>query len=277
MTPHYRQSFVTALIGHFLLIVGAIVASVLPGCLRPPPVEAPPVDFLPLRTDLPLQRREPAPKDPVPPPPGPIEPRNPDMPPDPVPPKPRARPPDKPPDPTPIPVKDPDAIAKDRPHVKPAPSNSVERARVEHVPVKIGERTVRPAPLNSGSGARTRTPPRLSKGEWDRMFGVTAPLGQTDSVPMDERQRCLILIKRALYDAWDQPALSDSGTRPAELEVRFDASGRVVSYRITQPSGSETLDRSVLMAARAVPRVEGLTARFLRDYPKWTVEFKLSE
>jgi outer membrane biosynthesis protein TonB len=276
MTPHYRQSFVTALAGHFLLIVGAILVSVLPGCMRPPPVEAPPVDFMPLRTDLPLQRRSPAPPDPVPPPPGPVEPRNPDMPPDPVPPKPRDRTPEKPPESAPAHAKEPDPVSKERTN-KPAPSNAVERARTERVPVKIGEHTVRIVPLNAGSGARSRTPPRLSKGEWDRMFGVHAPLGQTDSVPMDERQQCLIRIKRALYDAWDQPALADSGTRPAELEARFDASGRMVSYRITQSSGSDTYDRSVLLAAKAVPRVEGLTARFLRDYPKWTVEFKLSE
>ena len=87
----------------------------------------------------------------------------------------------------------------------------------------------------------------------------------------------MLLIKRALYNAWDQPALADAGTRPAELELRLDATGGVTGFRISQTSGSETFDRSVLQAAKAVARVNGLTPRFLKAYPRVIVDCKLSE
>ena len=117
----------------------------------------------------------------------------------------------------------------------------------------------------------------LTPGELDPLGGMNAPIGASNSVPMDERQRCLLLIKRVLYDVWDQPTVADAGHQAALLEVRFDLSGRVVGAVIAQSSGSEIMDRSVLLAARNVTRVEGLTVGFLREYPKLIVEFKVAE
>lgn len=276
MTVQYRQSFVAALSGHVLLIVAAIVVSVLPGWLRPKPIDIP-VLWLPPVTDQPLQRRTPPPEHPAPPPPAePTEPRTPDTPPDPLPP----RAPDKPP-PEPEPVKH-DAVApvnvvgpKPPPKLKPPASNTTSRVTSEHVPVKIGPSMVRT--ISAPPGVLSHKPPKIDlKGEWDKMIGVNAPIGNVDSVPLDEQQRCIVLIRSALYNAWDQPATSDAGSRPAELEIRLDPSGRLSAYRITQPSGSALFDRTVLLAAKAVPRIEGLTPNFLHAYSRVTIEFKLS-
>ena len=295
MTPQYRQSFAYALTGHALLIVAALIVSVVPGCLRPKPIDLP-IDFIPLRTDLPLQRSTPTPKNPTPTPPtpdpdtAPQTPREPPKPDDPVP------PPVKPPEPVPVkpldkqpdkPLeKDPLAPAADHAKTPPKPpkpthTNAVETAHADRVSIKIGSKITQVVRV-PGPPVHARQPPRLSAAELTRALGnagsgggYAAPLGDTDSVPLDERQRCLILIKRALYNAWDQPAAADAGARPAELEIRFDLSGRVTGYAVTQPSGSELYDRTVLLAAKAVPRVEGLSPAFLRTYARLTIKFEL--
>lgn len=291
MTPQYRQSFTFALTGHVLLIIAALVVSVVPGCLKPKPVDLP-IDFIPLRTDLPLQRSTPTPKNPTPTPPAPEAPqapREPDMPKDPLPPPPPDKPeppvktPEKPPEKAP--EKDPLAPSPDhaKPPVnsKPAHTNVADVAHADHVPVKIGPK-IKQTVLVPGALSHVRQPPRLSAADLAKALGTgssgggfAAPQGEYDSVPLDEKQRCLIMIRRALYNAWDQPAVADAGQRPAELEMHFDLSGRVTGYQITQPSGSDVFDRSVLLAAKAVPRVEGLSSSFLRAYARLTITFKL--
>ena len=159
--------------------------------------------------------------------------------------------------------------------IKPAHSNAASSTAATPV-VRSGVRTTRVVTNTSGQRRSTVVRP-LTPGELDPLNGIDAPLGNSNSVPMDERQRCLLLIKRALYDVWDQPSLAEAGHQPALLEVRFDSSGRVVSAVIAQSSGSAAVDRSVVLAARTAPRVEGLTAGFLKEYPKVTVEFTVTE
>jgi hypothetical protein len=158
--------------------------------------------------------------------------------------------------------------------IKPAASNAADRTAVSPVPVvRSGVRTTR---VLTTPGAR-RVPHMLTPGELDPLSGMAAPIGASNSVPMDERQRCLLLIKRALYDVWDRPTLADAGRQPTLLEIRFDVSGRVFGAAVSQASGSEVMDRSVLLAAKRVTRVEGLTAVFLKEYPKLTIEFTVTE
>ena len=270
MTPHYRHSFLVALTGHFVLIIAAIVVSVLPGCRRPKPVDLSMfenVDILTVDTTKPLSRIKPPSDNVIPPPPSEV--RDPVMPVDPV--------PVRPADPASKPAARDDGPARERtpPHdtVKPVASNASQTA-VGLVPVVRSN--IRATRIKTGTGRPAAVRP-LTPGELDHLGGMTAPIGASNSVPMDERQRCLLLIKRVLYDAWDQPTVPDAGHQAALLEVRFDMSGRVVGAVIAQSSGSEIMDRSVLLAARTVTRVEGLTVGFLREYPKLIVEFKVAE
>ncbi|MEI8243633.1 MAG: energy transducer TonB [bacterium] len=276
MTPHFRQSFLAALIGHFALIIAVIVVSVLPGCRHPKPVDLSSfanVDIRNIETTKPLSRIKPPPENVIPPPPlPPTDVRDPGLPPDPVPPRPVVAPTPKPPD------RDTEGTLPDRspPHdrIKPAVSNAADRTAVSPVPVvRSAVRTTR---VLTTPGVR-RAPRMLTPGELDPLGGLAAPIGASNSVPMDERQRCLLLIKRALYDVWDRPTLADAGHQPTLLEVRFDVSGRVVSAAVSQSAGSEAMDRSVLLAAKRVTRVEGLTPVFLKEYPKLTIEFTVTE
>jgi TonB family protein len=87
--------------------------------------------------------------------------------------------------------------------------------------------------------------------------------------------RCVLLVRRAMYEAWDQPGAGETGSRPALLDIRLDSSGRVVSYRIRQSSGSAFFDQTVLKAAANVAPIRGLSVAFLKQYETLTVEFKL--
>lgn len=273
MTVQYRQSFVAALTGHAVLILAVLIVSAFPGWFRPKPVDVP-ILWLPPTTTEPLQRRAPPPEHPVPPPPAvePTEPKTPETPPDPVPPRAPAKPVEKPEPDDAIPIKS--VVQKPVEHTKPTTSNDAAHVTSPHVPVKLGPVVSRPV---TSSGPPSHKPLHFDKRDWDTMMGVNAPIGHVDSIPMDERQRCMLLIKRALYDAWDQPASADAGLRPAGLEIHLDLSGRISSYTITQSSGSPQFDRTVLLAAKAVPQVEGLSTSFLKEYSRLTVEFKLSE
>lgn len=283
MTPHYRQSFILALTGHLLLIVAAVVMSVLPGCRRHKPIDLSAfenIDITKIDSFDKLERKKP-PSENVPPPPMPMPTDVPDpkVPDDPVPVKPR------PPDP--VPVKPPDRTEDTKPDrapphdpIKPAPVKpqpvASNRTTAVAVPVKVSNvRTMRV--LNTSGAKRPVTVRPLTPGELNPLGNLAAPLGASNSVPMDERQRCLLLIKKALYDVWDRPTLADAGRQPAMLQIRFNSSGRVVGYQIAQPSGSESMDRSVLMAAKTVVRVDGLTPGFLNEFSTLTVEFTVTE
>jgi len=278
MTPHYRQSFVAALTGHFVLISAAVVVSVLPGCRRPKPVDLSPYDKIDVSlidSFNKLERKKPAPEHVIPPPPAPpaamSEPVMPDAP---VPPRPHPVA-----DHTPKPPEQHDAEGtvpeRTPPHdpIKPAHSNAASSTAA--TPIKIGPHIVK---VSSGAGPQRPFVARPVKpGDLDPLGGIDAPLGPSNSLPMEERTRCLLLINRALYNLWIQPTLADAGQHPAMLEIRFDLSGRAVNFSIAQSSGSEVMDRSVLQAARAVTRVDGLTPGFLKESPKSIIEFKVTE
>lgn len=258
MQNEYVQSTRYALAGHVTLIAAAVVFSFWRSFLRPP-VEIP----LDITVVLDPGRIEMAPQDQATPqPPAPKDPepiRDPDPPP-PVPPVPVV----------PItPVDTPDAVVPDKKNEKPPDPKPVKPE------IKIGPRIVRQVvtPLKNVRA----TQPRLSAAEIERMLRQGATPGVRNSIPDNEISRCMLLIKRALYAAWDPPSRADAGPRPAELELRFDGGGRIISFRLTQPSGAAAYDRSVLAAADAVGRVEGLTTAFLQRYDRLTVEFKLED
>ena len=115
----------------------------------------------------------------------------------------------------------------------------------------------------------------LSRADIDKALRDGARPGTRNSIPEDEISRCVLLVRRAMFESWEQPGESEAGSRPALLDIRLDSSGRVVSYRIRQSSGSAFFDQTVLKAAANAPPIRGLTLAFLKQYETLTVEFKL--
>ncbi len=188
-------------------------------------------------------------------------------PPKPAPPKPeQPKPPPKPDDvPLPRPPKKPDPPQKPDTPKKPEPAKPPPRK-----PIERGKRVVR-------DGPQTPARQQLSEAEIKRRLAQGARIGEKDSLPPSEQARFFAVIRNELYAAWDQPPLSQAGQRPAKVEFSLDGAGRISDIKIVISSGSPLFDASVLEAVRRVGRINGLSATFLRNFPRLDVDFKLTE
>jgi outer membrane biosynthesis protein TonB len=275
MSSVYNRAIKISLTGHGVVLILALVLSLCSGWIKRKPVEIP-LEFTvvieqPQETTHSKPDRTPPKPEPEPPKPEPPKPE----PPKPEPPKPE-------PDPPPVdavvpvvkPVVKPDVKPVVKPVVKPEPDKTPPKPPVSSF--TKGERIVRLTP-----GPTTRQPvkltrqPMLSAEEIARLLALGARPGEANVIPQDEVSRCLLLVKRALYEAWVRPSRGDAGPRPAQIELTFGFGGTIAQVRLVRSSGSVILDRSAEAAGRAVGQVSGLTARFLHDYPRVTVDFEL--
>lgn len=240
-------------------------------CLKlwPPKVE-PPQDFtivLPPSDILPQPEPEQAKEEPEEEPPEPEEP-------EPV------------PEP-PAPVKDAVAIEKKKeppkkkeepkPKPKPEPPKKKPFVKGKHIEAPKPKPVKPTVDFTKFKRVVTQTPidKPLSEEEIRNALNAGARIGTRNQIPDNEMSRCIVLVKNALYDAWEQPSEADAGKQPARLEIRLDLSGRITSYRITQSSGSQAFDQTVLKAAANTDPIRGLSLDFLKQFERLTVEFKL--
>ncbi len=261
----YSRALKASLAGHGAVVLLAVGVALCSGWVRRKPVEIPlvftvvveePQDQAPRQTTSRPRPKPPA--DPPKPPPAPAPPAEATVPvvkPEPVKPKPRPDPP--------------------RPELeKPKPQPDSGKPKPADSGFKKGERVVRRVPVNVPPVKLARQP-MLSAEEIARLLAAGARVGEENVLPQSEVQRCFLLVKEALYNAWSRPARNDAGPRPAQIELAFGPGGVVRDVRLVRSSGSALHDRSAMAAGRAVGRVDGLTARFLRDYARVTVDFEL--
>lgn len=117
--------------------------------------------------------------------------------------------------------------------------------------------------------------PRLSPDEIKKLLDKGATVSDHTSIPTSERDRCFALIYNAIKKAWICPDSSAISTREPEISFSLGPGGSLGNVRLERSSGNETLDQSVLGAARAVRSVAGLSPGFIRDNPRLTVAFSL--
>lgn len=153
---------------------------------------------------------------------------------------------------------------------KPAPPKPEQPKPPPRKPIERGKRVVR-------DGPQTPARQQLSEAEIKRRLAQGARIGEKDSLPPSEQARFFAVIRNELYAAWDQPPLSQAGQRPAKVEFSLDGAGRISDIKIVISSGSPLFDASVLEAVRRVGRINGLSATFLRNFPRLDVDFKLTE
>lgn len=213
--------------------------------------------------------------------------------------EPEAEPAPNVPEPEPLPEPPKDAIAvekkkppekKREPEKKKEPAKKAEKPpEKKPEPFKKGRRVdaTKPAqqpkfedlykPFDPSKPVSTKplTDKMLSRAEIEKALLAGARAGTRNMIPEDEMSRCVLLVRRAMHEAWDQPGAGEAGSRPALLDIRLDSAGRVVSYRIRQSSGSAFFDQTVLKAAANVAPIRGLSVAFLKQYETLTVEFKL--
>lgn len=117
--------------------------------------------------------------------------------------------------------------------------------------------------------------PKLTDEEIRKLMAMGARPAETTSIPATENERCLVLIRDQLYQAWIRPDSSAIGQRSPVIEISIGTGGVVRSVRLQTSSGNPVLDQSVLSAARAVRVFRHLTDRFVRANPTVTVNFEL--
>ena len=205
--------------------------------------------------------------------------------------------------PPPVPLPDPpkDSLVlekKEKPKPKPKPKPDVKpdvkpppKAEEKKVEFKKGPKVTRPVtpaqpkfeklykPFDPSKPVSTKpmTDKALSRADIEKALQDGARAGTRNMIPDDEISRCVVLVRRAMFDAWEQPSVGDAGQRPALLDIRLDSTGRVVSYHIRQSSGSALFDQTVLKAAANAAPIRGLSQAFLKQYETLTVEFKLGD
>jgi hypothetical protein len=91
----------------------------------------------------------------------------------------------------------------------------------------------------------------------------------------DEEQRCLEIVRRTFYDAWIQPSAVEAGDAIAEARIRLAPNGAVRDRALVRKTGNVIMDDSVTAALRAVEKIPGLTAGFLRRHEVITISFKV--
>ena len=196
------------------------------------------------------------------------------------------------PDPTPPPEPEPPR-EPDKPAPLPEPKDviPIEPVKKKEPPKKVEPQKTEPKKTDFVKGKRVERPPDKKQPDFTTLKPVTdkalsqkeirdllkagATIGSRNQVPPNEESRCLSLITRALYDAWEQPGSADAGGRPAVLTITLDANGGIASYRIRQSSGSDFFDKTVLKAAANCKPIRGLTQAFLKQYGALPVEFRL--
>ncbi|MGN0855249.1 MAG: energy transducer TonB [Kiritimatiellia bacterium] len=214
----------------------------------------------------------------------------PDRPPDPEPEPTPPKPPDpKPPEPEPPKPEPPPPKVEDVVVPEPVKTNVVKAVETKEKPEKPKEtREERMARMRTRAedvkAARPPKPPRtngrtgvqtLSDAEIAKLLQTGYKVGHHESIAADDNQRCLSLIKQAFYDEWERPPWKAS-LRDVVLAVDLAENGRVTGYRIVQGSTDARADASVLHAAAAVKRVNGLTHAFWVNNKRVNVRFHVT-
>lgn len=193
----------------------------------------------------------------------------------------------EPPDPVPLPVTPKESVTikkpqppKPKPKPKPPPPPQPPKPKPKPKPFVKGRRVAPVKPREDFTKLKpvTSIPAAskpLTRAEIQKALHDGARPGARNVLPDNEISRCVVLIRSAMYEAWNQPGAAESGPRPTLLEIRLNNAGRLVSYKIAQSSGSAYFDQTVLKAAATVAPIRGLSAEFLKQFETLVVEFKL--
>ncbi len=201
--------------------------------------------------------------------------------PEPRPPQPEPAPPrPDPPEPEPEPMPQPSPKTEPpKPPVQKPPKPQSPRT-----PVQIGPRVIR-----KQSEAQPKETPNkpLSQAQIEEQINGAIrnqpkPTGNSPgdapSLPQAVIDTNISLIRKALYNAWNQPPREAAGHSPAEIAFSVGPGGRIQNPRIQTSSGSATFDQSVLDAARRIGSISGLSAEFIKQKGQnLVIEFKLSD
>ena len=192
--------------------------------------------------------------------------------------EPSAAPEPEPPKPDPPKAKEPDppkpddiAIERPKPKPKEPPKEKPKEPKPKPKPIVKGRRIDPPVE----SKVKPKVKQTLTDEEIKKWLGKRAKIGETTSLPANEKSLNVSILVNSLYEAWLPPPAAASGSRPATVEFKISGDGTLHDPRIVESSGSPAYDQTCLDAVRRVSRITGLTTAFIKEYgAACPVEFK---
>lgn len=154
---------------------------------------------------------------------------------------------------------------KPEPPKKTAKELREERKRRARESARVVNKKVTIVVENAPSGNGRTSKKTLSDAEIRKLLNQGYRPGTTEQLATSEEQRCVSLIRMAFEAKWDKPAWTDT-IKPMVLNCRFGAGGRLLSYNLQQSSGDRAADQSILVAAKRVVAVSGLSPKFIEKY-----------
>ncbi len=170
------------------------------------------------------------------------------------------------PAPEPNPVVEPEPIPAPPPP-DPAP---VKRRPVKKRPRKKIETSQKRIKRPTGSDRK----PTLSPEDIERLLAQGAKPSDRTRIP-DADARGFARVRAAFYEVWVQPSRAEVGGDSVEAVIVLGKDGRVMSGRLSQPSGNAVLDNSVRRALNAVKRVTGLPSGFENRHREISIAFRV--
>jgi len=139
---------------------------------------------------------------------------------------------------------------------------------------KSTQKVTRPAQKAYGGGATKTT---LTREQIRKFLEMGAKPSDHTSIPASEEVRCFEVVRRTMYDAWNQPSAEDAANAVAEVVIEISRSGKIISRKMTKKSGNDLFDDSVMLAVNSVQYVEHLTPAFLDKFREISITFKLGQ
>jgi len=155
--------------------------------------------------------------------------------------------------------------------------SNIDNLKVEPVKKNKGvERSIRKITrvkgVTGGGGAKKTN---LTPEQIRRFLDMGAKMSDHTSIPGDEEVRCFEIVRRTMYEAWNQPAAEDAGRAVAEVTVGLSRDGMVLWRKMSKKSGNALFDDSVMQGVNTVQYVEHLTPAFLDKFREIRITFKL--
>ena len=120
----------------------------------------------------------------------------------------------------------------------------------------------------------------LSADEIRRLLAAGARISDRTSIPMGDLWEAGYYnhVHEMMYRVWNQPAsLSAGAGLSAEVLIRVQRDGAIVSRKIARSSGNSLMDESVMKAVQSVTRLKPLPAQFSASYKDIRILFELTK
>jgi TonB family protein len=114
----------------------------------------------------------------------------------------------------------------------------------------------------------------LTPEEIERLLAEGARPSDRTQIPTADA-RGFARVRAVFHEVWVQPSRTEVGDAVAEGVIVLGAEGRVISGRLSSPSGNAALDNSVRRALNSVKQVTGLPSGFVERHREVSVAFRV--